>query len=50
MVFPSRSLRRQLEDAQTKMKEMEKELEMMKGAFGEKRQRLEVNFMVAFDL
>ena len=39
-MFPSRSLKRQLEDAQTRLREMEEELKMIKGP--EKRARLEV--------
>lgn len=42
-VFPSRSLKRQLEDAQTKLKEMEDELRSMKEYENDrKRQKMEV--------
>lgn len=43
VVFPSRSLKRQLDDANTRLKEMEEELQMFKGR-GEvaKRRKTEV--------
>ncbi len=48
VVFPSRSLKRQLEDAQMKLKEMEEELRMIKGPLGEKRMRLEVTSLASY--